>query len=145
MNAYLNYLKHFTAWSIRKDAALGVDTSENRVLEAFGIRPEYNPVDNAEHGQWAEAMNRDPEVEERKADVEAKQKEYADHSRPWFLRLMLLAFFVAELTSCILVFAARGIEPPERIVFGAALAAGVFLVTYYLVMHGAKAAQGGEP
>lgn len=141
----IRYWRYFGTYSIRKDATRDVYTAENRVVEAFGKRPDYDPAATHEHGQWAEAVNCDAELEERAADLEAKRREHAALTRPWFLRLTIAALFIAELISCVLVFAARGVEPPERIIFGAALAAGIFLVTFYLVEHGTTSEPGGEP
>jgi hypothetical protein len=124
-----------------KDARLGIDATELRVLADLGKKPEWNPVENAEHMAVAESLGGRAELEELRADERRGEDELARHPSSKGLVVLLTLAAVIETFGGILIMRSLGRENPERTLLGIALAIGTLGFTAFV----AKSASGRTP
>lgn len=130
-----------------KDARLGIEATELRLQADLGRKPEWNPVENAEHAGVAEALGARAELEELQADERRGEDELARHPSPRGLLVLLVLAAVIEAFGGILIMRSLGRENPERTLLGIALAIGTLGFTAFVAKsaNGSVASSGGTP
>lgn len=131
LSFYVRYRRNLIPADIEKDAEVNIDSCVARTLSILGKPRPFDPVNDPEHAKLAEDANTDSVVEERAADLELQERERAKHTRRWVLVPGLTLCLLVEAVSCVQVFAALGIEMPERAFFGLGLAAAIFALIYF--------------
>ena len=132
---YARYRRNLIPADIEKDAEVNIDSCVARTLAILGKPRPFDPVNDPEHAKLAEDANTDADVEERAADLEVQERERAKHTRRWVLVPFLAFSYLVEAVSCIQIFAAQGVEMPERALFGLGLAAGIFVLIFFTQQH----------
>lgn len=137
MNAlfHARRIQYLRTPDIEEDAKHNLYNCPARIEAILGKPRPFDPVNDPEHGDLAERANSDADIEERKADLEEQDKKCAWYMRRWVLVSGLSIVLVLEAISCIQVFAALGIEMPERAFFGFGLTAVMLVLTFFLVRH----------
>jgi hypothetical protein len=113
----------------RQDAQLGIYQPEAYVIASQGPEPVFDPVANLEHATVGSHLQ-DPTIAELHEDVRRDEDELARHPSTQLLVLFLVVLLVLESAGAIYVMKTLGIENPERIVFGSALAVCVFFTAW---------------
>lgn len=114
------------------DARLGIDSTDLALREELGKKPEWDPVENAEHAQIAETLGDRAELEELRGDRRRLEDELARHpSRTGLLALLALTA-VIEAFGGVLIMKSLGRPNPERTFLGIALALGTLGFTAFV-------------
>ncbi len=123
------------------DARLGIDSTELALREELGRKPEWDPVENAEHAQVAETLGDRAELEELRSDRHRLEDELARHpSRAGLLALLALTA-VIEAFGGVLIMKSLGRPNPERTFLGIALALGTLGFTAFVSKTAAETAR----
>jgi len=144
----INNLRNFLVGrQASEDARLGIDAAELRLQADIGRKPEWNPVENAEHAGVAETLGARAELEELQADERRGEDELARHPSPGGLLILLVLAAVIEAFGGILIMRSLGRENPERTLLGIALAIGTLGFTAFVAKSasGPKASPAGTP
>jgi hypothetical protein len=115
----------------REDARLNIYEPDAYVLATLGPEPEFDPVGNLRHANVGSHLQ-DPRIEEGEADIRGLEEDLARHPNAHFLIAFLIVLLFVESAGAIYVMRAIGIDSPERIVFGTALAACIFFTAWLL-------------
>lgn len=138
INAIRTYLARRQA---EADATLGIDATELRLREELGKKPEWNPVENAEHAQVAEVLGDRAELEELRDDRRRLEDELARHPSRTGLLVLLGLTTVIEAFGGVLIMKSLGRENPERTFLGIALAMGTLGFTAFVSKAATEAAE----
>ena len=122
----------------RHDAKLGIYQPEAYVVASQGAEPGFDPVENLEHASVGSHLQ-DPTIAELQQDIRNDEDELARHPSPELLTTFLVLLLVLEAAGAIFVMKTLGIENPERIVFGSALAVCVFFTAWLASRTGNRA------
>lgn len=114
------------------DARLGIDSTDLRLREELGKKPEWDPVENAEHAQVAETLGDRAELEELRDDRRRLEDELARHPSRIGLLVCLALAAVIETFGGVLIMKGLGRENPERTFLGIALALGTLGFTAFV-------------
>jgi hypothetical protein len=112
-----------------EDAKLGIEQSGDTLIAHLGQKPTFDPVHNAEHAQLAGDLNNGSMIDEAQDDLRQLEDEKAKAPSLSGMNLLCGLAFIAELLGCVFVLRTAGVANPERAIFGAGLAALLFLVT----------------
>jgi hypothetical protein len=115
----------------REDARLNIYEPDAYVLATLGPEPAFDPVGNLRHANVGSRLQ-DPRIEEGEADIRRVEEDLARHPNAHFLIAFLIVLLFVESAGAIYVMRAIGIDSPERIVFGTALAACIFFTAWLL-------------
>ncbi|MBV8547514.1 MAG: hypothetical protein JO093_13705 [Acidobacteria bacterium] len=115
----------------REDARLNIYEPDAYVLATLGPEPAFDPVGNLRHANVGSRLQ-DPRIEEGEADIRRVEENLARHPNAHFLFVFLLLLLFVESAGAIYVMRAIGVESPERIVFGTALATCIFFTAWLL-------------
>ncbi|MCU1349807.1 MAG: hypothetical protein JWO56_2837 [Acidobacteria bacterium] len=113
----------------RYDAQLGIYQPDTYVVASQGAVPQFDPLGNLEHANIGSHLQ-DPTIAELEEDIREAEDELARHPSALLLVIFLVLLLVLELAGGIFVMQTLGIENPERIVFGSALAICVFFTAW---------------
>lgn len=113
----------------REDARLGIYEPEAYITSTLGPEPSFDPVGNLRHANVGSRLQ-NPAIEEVQADMRREEDEMARHPSTHLLFAFLLILLFMECAGAIYVMRTLGVEPPERIVFGSALAVCIFFMTW---------------
>jgi hypothetical protein len=113
----------------REDARLGIYNPDSYVEATLGPEPQFDPVGNLRHAGVGSRLQ-NPVIEETDQDLRRAEDEMAEHPSAHLLALFLAALLVVEAAGAIYVMRTMGVEGPERIVFGSALAVCIFFTTW---------------
>jgi hypothetical protein len=113
----------------RHDAQLGIYQPDAYIVATQGPEPVFDPVANLQHATVGSHLQ-DPTIAELQADVRRDEDELARHPSTQLLLLFLVALLILEAAGAIYVMKTLGIQNPERIVFGSALAVCVFFTAW---------------
>jgi hypothetical protein len=113
----------------REDARLGIYEPEPFIIAALGPEPQFDPVGNLRHANVGSRLQ-NPAIEEVEADLRREEDGMADHPSAHLLLTFLLILLFMECAGATYIMRALGIEMPERVVFGSALAVCIFFVTW---------------
>jgi hypothetical protein len=122
----------------REDAKLGIYQPDDYVVATQGPEPVFDPVANLEHSTVGSRLQ-DPTIAELQEDIRHDEDELARHPSPQLLGTFLLLLLVLEAAGAIYIMKTLGIENPERIVFGSALAVCVFFTAWLASRTGNRA------
>jgi hypothetical protein len=126
------------------DAKRGIDSTELRLREEFGKKPEWDPVDNPAHALVAETLGERAELEELRSDRRRLEDELARHPSRKALLLFLVLTGAIEAFGGILIMKSLGRENPERTFLGIALALGTLGFTAFVSKTTAEVARASE-
>jgi hypothetical protein len=113
----------------REDARLGVYNPEAYVIATLGPQPAFDPVGNYRHGEVGSRLQ-NPAIEEIRQDIRREEDDRARHASALLLVAFLMVLLFMESAGAIYVMRALGVESPERVIFGTALAVCIFFVTW---------------
>jgi len=113
----------------REDARLGIYNPDAFILSTLGPEPVFDPVNNFQHGEVGSRLQ-NPVIEETQQDLRREEDELARFASAHLLIAFLAVLLVMETLASIYVMKSMGIESPERIIFGFALALCIFFVTW---------------
>lgn len=113
----------------RREAVAGVNSRDSRITRRLGTRPTFDPVNNHEHGQMAQALQRGAEVAELTDDLRRAEDEASRHSPPFGLTLLILFCLAVEALGGVLIMQALGVNEGERLPLGVALALALIGIT----------------
>ena len=119
----------------RKDARLGFRQVEDTITASIGQKPSFSPESNPGHLQLSRAINVNAEVEELQDDLRVNENELAEGPSMTGMDALIALLFVCELLGSVLVMKAIGLQNPERLIFGAGLAAILFYLTTRLASN----------
>lgn len=136
---------HLVRHQATLDARLGVDSTELRLREELGRKPEWDPVENAEHAQIAETLGDRAEIEELRGDRRRLEDELTRHPSPAGLLALLCLAAAIEAFGGILIMKSLGRENPERTFLGIALALGTLGFTAFVAKRSAETTRTGDP
>jgi|GEM_PF-880072 len=113
----------------REDARLGIYNPDAFILSTLGPEPVFDPVNNFQHGEVGSRLQ-NPVIEETQQDLRREEDELARFASAYLLIAFLAVLLFMETLASIYVMKSMGIESPERIIFGFALALCIFFVTW---------------
>lgn len=113
----------------REDARLGIYEADSYITATLGPEPTFDPVGNLRHANVGSRLQ-DPTIEEVRSDLRREEDDMAHHPSAHLLLAFLLVLLFMECAGSTYVVRTLGIEPPERVVFGAALAVCIFFMTW---------------
>src|SRR6059058_3098606 len=113
----------------REDARLGIYNPDAFILSTLGPEPVFDPVNNFQHGEVGSRLQ-NPVIEETQQDLRREEDELARFASAHLLIAFLAVLLFMETLASIYVMKSMGIESPERIIFGFALALCIFFVTW---------------
>src|ERR1035438_5803005 len=119
----------------RKDARLGFRQAEDSITARIGQKPSFSPALNPSHLQLSRAINVNAEVEELQDDLRVNENELAEGPSLTAMDALIALLFICELLGSVLVMKAIGLQNPERLIFGAGLAAILFFLTTKLAAN----------
>jgi hypothetical protein len=122
----------------RHDAQLGIYQPDAYVVASQGAEPRFDPVENLEHASVGSHLQ-DPTIAELQQDIRNDEDELARHPSPQLLTSFLVLLLILEAAGAIYVMKTLGIENPERIIFGSALAVCVFFTAWLASRTGKRA------
>ncbi len=115
----------------REDAQLNIYEPDAYVRATLGPEPAFDPVGNLRHANVGSLLQ-DPRIEEGEADIRRVEDDLARHPNVHLLFGCLALLLLVESVGSIYVMRAMGVDSPERIVFGTALAACIFFAAWLL-------------
>jgi len=113
----------------REDARLGIYEPEAYITATLGPEPSFDPVGNLRHAHVGSRLQ-NPAIEEVEADLHREEDAAARHPSTHLLFAFLTVLLFMECAGAIYVMRTLGVELPERIVFGSALAVCIFFMTW---------------
>ena len=113
----------------REDARVGVYDPDALIVSTLGPEPSFDPVDNFHHGTVGSRLQ-NPALEETQQDLRREEDELARHPSPHMLTSFVCLLLFVEACGAVYIMRALGIDNPERIVFGTALAICIFFATW---------------
>ena len=113
----------------REDARLGIYNPDAYVVATLGPQPAFDPVGNYRHGEVGSRLQ-NPAIEEIRQDIRREEDDRARHASALLLVAFLMVLLFMESAGAIYVMRALGVESPERVIFGTALAVCIFFVTW---------------
>ena len=113
----------------REDARLGIYEPDAFITATIGTEPSFDPVGNLRHANVG-ARLQNPAIEEGEADMRREEDEMTRHPSAHLLFIFLLVLLFMECAGAIYVMRTMGVESPERVVFGTALAVCIFFMTW---------------
>lgn len=113
----------------QEDARLGIYEPDAYITATVGPEPSFDPVGNLRHSNIG-AHLQNPAIEEGEADIRREEDEMARHPSAYLLLAFLLVLLFMECAGAIYVMRTMGVESPERVVFGTALAVCIFFMTW---------------
>jgi hypothetical protein len=113
----------------REDARLGIYEPDAFITATIGPEPSFDPVGNLRHANVGSRLQ-NPAIEEGEADMRREEDEMARHPSHHLLFAFLMVLLFMECAGAIYVMRTMGVESPERIVFGTALAVCIFFMTW---------------
>jgi hypothetical protein len=115
----------------RADAVRGIYQPDEYIIATQGPQPGFDPLANLEHAAIGNRLQ-EPLIEETEQDVRREEDEITRHPN-WLLLLVFLGLLlVVEESGGIYVMRTIGIPAPERIIFGSALAVGLFFTAWLI-------------
>jgi hypothetical protein len=114
----------------KEDARLGTYNADAYIIATLGPEPAFDPVGNFRHGEVGSRLQ-NPMIEEIRQDLRREEDERARYASPHLLIAFLMVLLFMESAGAIYVMRALGVESPERVVFGTALAVCIFFVTWF--------------
>jgi hypothetical protein len=112
-----------------EDARLGIHDADAYIMATLGPEPSFDPVGNLRHASVGSRLQ-NPAIEEGEADLRREEDETARHPSAHLLLVFLLVLLFMECAGAIYVMRTMGVELPERVVFGTALAVCIFFMTW---------------
>jgi hypothetical protein len=122
-------LNHTLEERAREDARLNIYAPDTYIVATLGPEPVFDPVGNLRHASLGSRLQ-NPVIEEGQADVRREEDELAQHASPHLLLAFLIVLLFMECAGAIFVMRTMGVESPERIIFGTALAVCIFFMTW---------------
>ena len=113
----------------REDARLGIYAPDAYITATIGPEPSFDPVGNLRHANVGSRLQ-NPAIEEGEADIRREEDEMARHPSHHLLFAFLMVLLFMECAGAIYVMRTMGVESPERVVFGTALAVCIFFMTW---------------
>jgi hypothetical protein len=113
----------------REDARLGIYEPDAYITATIGPEPSFDPVGNLRHANVGSRLQ-NPAIEEGEADMRREEDEIARHPSAHLLFAFLFVLLFMECAGAIYVMRTMGVESPERVVFGTALAVCIFFMTW---------------
>jgi len=113
----------------REDARLGIYEPDAYITATIGPEPSFDPVGNLRHANVGSRLQ-NPAIEEGEADMRREEDEMARHPSAHLLFVFLIVLLFMECAGAIYVMRTMGVESPERVVFGTALAVCIFFMTW---------------
>jgi len=113
----------------REDARLGIHEPEAYITATLGPEPSFDPVGNLRHANVGSRLQ-NPTIEEVQADLRREEDEMAHHPSAHLLFAFLMILLFMECAGSIYVMRTLGVEVPERVIFGSALAVCIFFMTW---------------
>jgi len=112
-----------------EDARLGIYEPDAYITATIGPEPSFDPVGNLRHANVGSRLQ-NPAIEETEADMRREEDEMARHPSAHLLLTFLMILLFMECAGAIYVMRTMGVESPERIIFGTALAVCIFFMTW---------------
>ncbi len=120
------------AWTVqsnaKKDAKAGVESCDDVVKAMLGERPTFDPS-RPDHKRVEEDLHLDPAIKNQEDQLQVLEDQRAHESWLFPINLVLALCYLAEPFACISLMKSYGFENPEKTIFGAMLAAGIFAIT----------------
>ncbi|HEY6141231.1 MAG TPA: hypothetical protein VI670_26035 [Thermoanaerobaculia bacterium] len=113
----------------REDARLGIYEPDAYITANIGPEPSFDPVGNLRHANVG-ARLQNPMIEETEADMRREEDEMARHPSAHLLLAFLMVLLFMECAGSIYLMRTVGVESPERVIFGTALAVCIFFMTW---------------
>jgi len=113
----------------KEDARFGLYRPDAYIIATLGPQPSFDPVGNYRHGEVGSRLQ-NPSIEEIRQDIQREEDERGQHGSAPVLVAFLLFLLLVESAAGIYVMRTVGVESPDRVVYGAALAVGIFYVTW---------------
>jgi hypothetical protein len=123
-------LKRAVEARAREDARLGIYQPDEYIVASQGLEPGFDPVENLEHASIGNRLQ-NPIIEELRRDLEREEDEGGQHQGYRGLAAMLGLVLCIEVAGAIHVMRTLGIESPERVIFGVALALVLFVAAWF--------------
>ena len=108
-----------------EDARLQIYEPDSVILALLGPEPSFDPAGNLRHANVG-ARLQNPLIEEGEADLRRQEDEMTKHPSAPLLCVALVVLLFLESAASIFVMRSLGIESPERVIFGTALAMAIF-------------------
>jgi hypothetical protein len=112
-----------------EDARLGIYEPDAYITATIGPEPSFDPVGNLRHANVGSRLQ-NPAIEETEADMRREEDEMARHPSAHLLLTFLMILLFMECAGAIYVMRTMGVESPERVIFGTALAVCIFFMTW---------------
>ncbi|MFO0617261.1 MAG: hypothetical protein U0414_31985 [Polyangiaceae bacterium] len=118
----MNPFRQFTvAHGAKKDARLGINSTEDRLIAEHGPLRAFDPGKNATHAELAATIADKAKLADLREDIAHEEDALTEHTSPLFYSAGLVLAFAIELLGSMLLMRAVSVEEGERLPLAAAL------------------------